>query len=280
MQLAFFSKHLATTPVDEMSQPLRAIGLESVDLTVRPGGHVEPERVQDELPRACEVLLAQGIRVAMITTNLVDAGDPLTTKVLSMAARCGISHYKLGYFAYEGFGTIRRQRQEVQARLRDMAQLNGEFGIVGGYHNHSHDYFGASVGDVAYALEAADPRWLGCYFDAAHASIEGGSSGWVQGLDLLAERVVMLAVKDYGWTENAGYAGGRRFRVRWEPLQNGNVPWPAVLRCLKRSGFNGPVSLHAEYQEHGELAEEEYLQQVARDVQTWNGWCAEEEVAV
>jgi L-ribulose-5-phosphate 3-epimerase len=276
MQLCFFSKHLASSSIEQMAVALRAVGLDSVDLTVRPNSHIAPERVEEELPHAYEVLRAQGIRIAMITTNLTDAHDPLTTKVLSTAARCGISHYKLGYYSYAGFGTIRQQRQEVRAKLRDMAELNAQLGIVGGYHNHSHNFFGAALGDIDYALQDADARWMGCYFDVAHASIEGGSSGWLQGLDLLAERIVMLAVKDYAWTQNKGYAGGRRFHVDWQPLETGNTPWPQALRCLRQVNFQGPVSFHAEYQDNPAYAEPEtYLQEVARDVKLFRQWMAE-----
>ncbi|MDF2439628.1 MAG: hypothetical protein JWN98_612, partial [Abditibacteriota bacterium] len=131
--------------------------------------------------------------------------------------------------------------------------------------------------DIAYVLEEIDPACIGLYFDAAHAGIEGGSSGWIQGLDLLAERVVMLAVKDYRWAEH-GYGGGRSFGVQWNPLENGNVPWPEVLKYIKQCGFNGPVSLHSEYQgNHSfrDLTTDEVFAQTARDVIVFRKWMRE-----
>ncbi|MDF2439667.1 MAG: hypothetical protein JWN98_651 [Abditibacteriota bacterium] len=136
MQLCVFSKHLAGPPLEETARRLRAMGISAIDLTVRAGGHIEPERVQDELPRAHEVLAAHGVRIAMITTGIVDATEAHTAAVLRTAHLVGVSHYKLGYYSYEGFGTLRKQREEVRSKLRDLAQLNGEVGIVGGFHNH------------------------------------------------------------------------------------------------------------------------------------------------
>ncbi len=248
-QLCVFSKHLAGMPLDETARRLRAMNLEAIDLTVRSGGHVEPELATQDLPAAAALLHHEGVRIAMITTAIMDATDAQNEAILRAAAQAGIHYYKLGYFSYAGFGTLRKQRQEVAARLADLAALNKEIGIKGGYHNHSHNFFGANLADIAYALENVDPQWLGLYFDPAHATIEGGSSAWMMGLDLLRERTIMLAVKDFYWTnDGSGYAGGRRHKVRFCPLSEGNVPWPRVLQCLKESHFDGPISLHSEYQ--------------------------------
>ncbi len=272
-QLMVFSKNLLGPSLGEIARRLRAMGVSSLDLTVRAGGHVEPSRAREELPRAQAELHAQGVEIGQITTNLTDAHHDDARAVLETAARCGIGFYKLGYFAYQGFGTLRKARDEARDRVRDLAQLSAEIGICGGFHNHSHNFIGASVPDIDFVL--SDQSAIGVYFDPAHASIEGGISGWEIGLDLLQERIVMLAVKDYAWVENGQGAGGRRFKVQWVPLQNGNVPWPRVVEHLQTIGFDGPISLHSEYRgahSFRDLCGEELWQQTARDTEVFRGW--------
>ena len=268
-QLCVFSKNLAGLPLDEAARRLRALDIEALDLTVRPDGHVEPERAMEDLPSAAALLQREGVSIAMITTGITDARDAKSETILRAAAKAGVKYYKLGYFSYGGFGTIKKQRQEVAAHFADLAALNKEIGIQGGYHNHSHNFFGANLADIAYALENVDPQWLGLYFDPAHAVIEGGSSGWIMGLDLLRERTIMLAVKDFLWTnDGSGYAGGRRHKVLFCPLADGNVLWPRVLQCLKESHFDGPISLHSEYKgahSFRDLNTDEVFEQTARD---------------
>ena len=48
--LCFFSKHLPRMNGRELGRTLKALGFDGVDLTVRPGGHVDPKRVAIELP--------------------------------------------------------------------------------------------------------------------------------------------------------------------------------------------------------------------------------------
>ena len=277
-QICVFSKHLAGPPLAETARRLRAMGIDAIDLTVRPGGHVAPQNVAEALPRAAEELAGEGVRIAMITTNITDAAEPDTEAILRTAAKLGIGYYKLGYYNYAGFGTLRKQRTEVAAKFRDLALRNQEIGIRGAYHNHSHNFFGAVVADIAWALEDVDPQWLGLYFDTAHATIEGGSSGWMMGLDLLKDRVFMLAVKDYFWSEERGYGGGRRHKAQWCPLEDGNVDWPRVLQYLKASNFAGPITLHSEYQggsSFRDLTTDEVFEQTARDAPMFRQWLAE-----
>ncbi|MDR3708681.1 MAG: TIM barrel protein [Capsulimonadaceae bacterium] len=278
MQYMLFSKHIAGYSPTETARRLRAIGLDAIDLTVRPGGHVEPERVEDDLPAYVSELAREGVRVGMITTNIVSATDRVGEKVLRCAASCGIHYYKLGYFNYQGFGTLREQRIEIRAKMRELAQLNQGVGIRGGYHNHSDAFIGASLSDIDFILDGTHPKWLGLYFDPAHAVIEGGSAGWLMGLDLHKDRLSMVAVKDFYWSEGEGYAGGRRFHVRFAPLAEGNVPWLEVLGHLKEIGFNGPVSFHSEYQgSHSfrDLTTDQVFDQTARDLELFRSWTHE-----
>ena len=60
----------------EMTFPNGTVALSGVDLTVRPKGHVLPERAAEDLPRAFEAIRSHGVEVPMISTELVSASDP------------------------------------------------------------------------------------------------------------------------------------------------------------------------------------------------------------
>src|SRR6184192_1209308 len=72
----FFSKHLPNLNYDDLGKAVSGAGFDGVDLTVRPGGHVLPERVAQDLPRAVETIRSHGLEVPMITTELTSAADP------------------------------------------------------------------------------------------------------------------------------------------------------------------------------------------------------------
>ena len=275
-----FSKSFQDIPLQSLAGRMKEMGIDSLDLTVREDGHVKPSEVEDGLPRMCEHLSKFGVSVGMISTTLTSASDPFARSILKTAVRCGIGYYKIGYYPYEGFGSLTRQLRSVKAQVRGLAELNGEIGIHGGFHNHSHHAIGASLWDVAEVLEGTAPEAMGLYLDPTHALIEGGAGAWRMGIDLLSDRITMLAAKDFRWIEGTHkHGGGRRNSTEFCPLDEGNVPWPEVIEILHQVGFNGPVSFHADYRglvSFEDLSAEDSLGVAQRDFEIFRTWLAAE----
>src|SRR5580700_9140462 len=72
LKVAIFSKHLQFVQGDELAQTAADIGFDAIDLAVRKGGHIEPERVRQELPPLVAIIRKHGLEVPMITTDIVD----------------------------------------------------------------------------------------------------------------------------------------------------------------------------------------------------------------
>jgi len=269
-QITLFSKSIQDYPLERLPEKFQHMGIKSIDLTVRPGGHVEPEKVEIELPLIHERLTKSGISINMITTNIIDAADTLTTKILRTAAGLGIKYYKLGYYTYKGFGSLASQREEVKKRVNELSELNGETGIHGGYHNHSGNFLGASLWDIHYIIKDTDPAAIGVYLDPAHAVIEGGRSAWKMGMDLLSDRITMLAVKNFRWINREKDCTDTRHQsIEMCPLSDGNVPWEEVLQILEKINFKGPASIHGEYKgpyAFRDLNTEEVFEQLEKDI--------------
>src|SRR5947207_6113402 len=82
-KLCLFSKHLPKLNYNDLGKTVKQMGFDGVDLTVRPGGHVLPGRVAEDLPIAVERIRSYALEVPMITTALVSATDPAARPTLS-----------------------------------------------------------------------------------------------------------------------------------------------------------------------------------------------------
>jgi sugar phosphate isomerase/epimerase len=235
-----FSKPLDERSDADLARIAQEVGADGVDLTVRGNGHVKPPRVAEDLPRAVEAIRARGLAVPMITTELTSAADPARA-ILSAAARLKIPYFKLGYWMWKPNDAIDRRLAQIHKDLAALTALAQEHGVVAGYHNHSGDYVGEAVWDIRELLRGLDPRWVGYYFDAAHATIEGGLGGWDITERIAVAQLKMVAVKDFYWEKRNG-----RWDVRWCPLGEGMVDWKKALARL--AGFTGPISIHVEYE--------------------------------
>ena len=260
--ICFFSKHLPSMDWHRLGQAVKGAGFGGVDLTVRPKGHVAPERVAADLPRAVEAIRAHGLSVPMITTALVSADDPAARPTLETAARLGIRLVKAGYYSY-AYKDVRAELAAVARQFADLASLAASCGATLGFHNHTGNV-GASGWDAAAIVDPAEPRAAGYYFDAAHAVVEGGVGGWRAFTSLAASRLTMVAVKDFVWAKS-----DRGWRPRWVPLGEGVVDWPRHFGDLAAAKFAGPISVHLEYLETSNgawSAERRTLEAAARDL--------------
>ncbi len=224
-----------------LAQSVKKLGFGGIDLTVRPGGHVLPERATDDLPKAFNAIRAEGLSVPMITTGLISATDPHAKPILATAGRLGINYFKPGYYKY-AFSDVRSELNKAMSEFRALTELGKQQGVQAGFHNHE-GYIGAQLWDVAQTIDQLDPKWVGYYFDIRHAVAEGGGAGWKIALNLAALRIKMIAVKDSYWDRTA--RGWRQINC---PLGDGMVDWKAYLKALRETNFQGPISLHLEYE--------------------------------
>jgi sugar phosphate isomerase/epimerase len=261
-KLCFFTKPLPEMDWRRLSRSVRQLGFDGLDLTVRPGGHVLPEKAAEDLPRAVGTAREEGLDVPMITTALTSANDPTARPVLSTAGKLGIPYFKAGYSLYE-HKDVRGELARAGRDFRGLVELATECGVQAGFHNHS-EYVGAALWDYATFIEPLDPKWAGYYFDARHATAEGGAGAWKTAVHLVKSRLKMMAIKDFAWAKTA-----RGWQDANCPLGEGMVDWPYVLGELC-PGFQGPISLHMEYEVPGATTaerEQNILAAAARDLE-------------
>ena len=236
-----FSKHLPELAWSDVGRAVKDAGFDGVDLTVRAGGHVLPERAADDLPRAIEAIKSHGVDVPMITTELTSAAAPAAKPLLQAAARSGVRYFKTGYWRFTSSPDVKAQVAAAGEALAGLAALARDCGIELGFHNHAA-YIGAALWDIAPAVDRLDPRWAGYYFDPRHAVAEGGAGSWKAATHLVLPRLKMVALKDCLWVK-----GAKGWQVENCPLGEGMVDWAWFGAALRQARFAGPISVHLEY---------------------------------
>lgn len=274
MKLVMFSKMLQEFSVADAGDIIKDLGFDGVDLTVRPGGHVLPEKVKDDLEPAIETLRDKGLSVPMISTGLTSADDPAAEPTFEVAAACGVEALKLGYWKTGEFGTFKQKLEEVKKDLVGLATLAAKFGISANIHVHSGDFMSACAPVVYMLIEPYEPQLIGAYADFCHMGAEGSRGGWKQGLDLLGERINLVGVKNAGLFQRTDDQGNVRWELKLLPVWEGITPFPTAFGYLKQLGFDGTCSFHSEYQGSSswkDLTTPELIEQTRKDLEYVKG---------
>ncbi len=269
LKVAIFSKHLQFVQGEDLARAAGDLGFDGVDITVRKGGHVLPERVREDLPRLVATLRKQPLAVPMITTDIVDADTPHAEDIVATMAELGIPYYRWGGLKYTENQPYTAQLEAMKPRIARLGQLNSRYKVCAMYHTHSGTgVVGASIWDLHILLNDFDPRAVGVNFDVGHAVIEGGLGGWINSFHITGPHLRGIAVKDFAWAKDSKGT----WKPEWKPLGEGMVPFSQFFRMVAQAGFAGPLQLHFEYPLS---TREETYAAMRHDLATLRGYLAE-----
>jgi len=241
LEVHLFSKHLQFLSIKDAAQMAKEMGFSGLDLTVRPKGHILPENVKSELPKAIADIKSAGSTCKMMTTAISDVAHPLDIDVIKTASREGIQFYRCDWFKYREDMSLEASLDYYQEKVRELGEVNKAHYIIGCYQNHSGIKVGASVWEVKRILETVDSKFFGAQYDIRHAVAEGGRS-WTNGVKLLKDQMKTIVLKDFKWGKVDG-----KWKIVNVPIGEGMVDFNAYFKLLKKLEVKPPVSLHLEY---------------------------------
>ena len=188
-----------------------------------------------------------------------------TEEILRTAQKCGLKHFRMGWYRYDNTKPIWPQLDSFRAKFHDLITLAKEIGIQPTYQNHSGAKMaGAGVWDIAMLMKdypASDVAWA---FDMMHAKVEGGLS-WPTQFALARDRLAAVQFKNYIWENNV---------PKSVSLATGIVNKESV-DVLKKINYTGPCLIHNEYLK-GDIKQSDFLASVIKaskdDLVTLQSW--------
>ena len=241
LDISIFSKHLQFLDYKETGQMAAELGFNGVDLTVRPKGHVLPENVKIDLPKAVNDIKAGGSTCRMMTTSIESVDKPYDVDIIKTAGQNGITYYRTNWYKYVEGLTMPQSIKKYQDQIYHLGELSKQHNIVGSYQNHAGTKVGASYWEIHQLLEKVNPKYFGVQYDIRHATVDSAYS-WTNGLELLHKQIKVIVLKDFKWGKV-----DNQLKAINVPVGEGVVDFDKYFKLLKAYGLNPPVSLHLEY---------------------------------
>ncbi len=240
-KIHIFSKHLQFLDYNAMSEVAKEIGFDGIDLTVRPKGHVLPEKVEEDLPKAVDAMKKVGFTPSLFCTAVESAVNATDVRLLQTAARLGFQYYRMNWYRYPDSQGMPQALDSFADKIGGLAKLNKRLGLTGCYQNHAGILIGSSIWEVYQLLKKAPADNMGSQYDIRHAVVEGGLS-WQNGLNLIMPRIKTIILKDFVWTQRSG-----KWVTQNVPFAQGMVDWDTYFKILKKNNVRVPFCLHLEY---------------------------------
>jgi sugar phosphate isomerase/epimerase len=251
MPFVYFTKTLQKLDVPALAAFCKEVGLDGVDMAVRPGFPVTPDNVGTALPEAAKVLRDQGLTIGLVTfpTSLNDAESKAAKAIFEACGKANIPAIKIGYFPYKDH--FEDALKSARVRLAGFAKLAEQTKVRACCHTHSGNYIGNNAASLRLLLQDLDPHHVGAFLDTGHTAVNGGPIKLE--VDILRPWLSMIAIKDMVWKKD-----DKGWHSEVAPVGDGIVKWNDFAQAMKDARFTGTISLHGEY-EAKDLAERKEL---------------------
>jgi L-ribulose-5-phosphate 3-epimerase len=246
--LCVYSGCLAKIPYPQLPEIVGSMGYDGVDLTVMPGGHVDPSRYMVDLDRAFQTFQDAGIELPMVTTSFTSPSQAYAYAILYVSAELGARFCRLGTWPPQPAETSGQLANIRAAMMRnDLAQFAAtgtRCKITPLLANHAGSYPGRSIPEVETMLTGIEPKAFGYCFDPVQAVIEAQSANaWEAALQAALPRLGAVALSDVALDHDPGGA----IKPRLCALGEGIIDWKKFFPALAAAHFHGPVSMHMDY---------------------------------
>jgi sugar phosphate isomerase/epimerase len=226
-------------PLEALADKVAGLGLDGIELPVRQGYQVEPEKIATALPIAVKIMATRGLKILSVAGSLDavtigacgDAGIPILRSMV------GVDLAKASYLE-----TIHQHRKVWDALVPALEKSSVTIGI----QNHSGNSVGSAIG-LFHLIEKYDPKHVCAILDMAHSAIAGEPTELA--VDLLWERMRGLINFKGAFREriNGPEEAEAVYRTHWTTAAHAGYSWRGLVAEMLRRGFKGTFCLPAEY---------------------------------
>ncbi|HUT25154.1 MAG TPA: sugar phosphate isomerase/epimerase [Sumerlaeia bacterium] len=236
-QLTVFSKPWPDKPLPELAKFVKGLGLDGVELPVRPGYQVEPKNVTKGLPEAAKILADHGLKIGSVAGPTDEATIAACGKAgVPIIRICVGIDMNIGYFATE-----EKVRKEFDALIPALDR----HGVSIGVQNHCDVCVGSAVG-IMHLIEKYDPKHVSAVLDPAHSAVDGEPEA--MGLDIVWSHLSLINFKAaFHLRTNGPEAPEAEWTVHWTTGRHSGFSWSKMVNLLKQRGYKGDICLPAEY---------------------------------
>ena len=232
-----FTKHWKTTPLAELGPLVRGLGFTGVELPVRRGFQVVPERAGTDLPAAARQLADAGVTIHSVAAAADEA-------MIAACADAGVPMIRI-------MAPVRLDESYAEAEARYQREFDAllpaldRTSVTLGIQNHCGREIANALG-LRSLIGRYDPRHVAAVWDAGHEALNGSEPELA--IDIIWSHLGRVNLKNAVWLQTAA-AGAAN--TEWEPYWTagrlGLSPWPRVAAELCRRGYAGAVCITAEY---------------------------------
>jgi len=223
------------------------MGFDAVELCVRPGYQVEPDKIAADLPKAVRDLADMGLKVESISTS---NWLPSTVDIEACAS-AGVPMFR--GLAMIGENEYLSTEADIRKQIDDLLPVLMQNGVKLGIQNHCGKLVCNAMG-LRHLIEDYDPKYISAVWDPGHGALHGEEIELA--LDIVWDHLGMVNLKNAYWSRAVDPESGEvTWPMVWTTGWDGKASFPLIASELKRRDWSGVLCLGATYTDASRMDE-------------------------
>jgi L-ribulose-5-phosphate 3-epimerase len=227
-------------------------GYEAVELVFSDKKDLHIDLSRAELQQVGEQCAAAGVTISSVIANYAERGNLLSrdpaerekcckslSRSLEIAGALGVDGVLLHPGQLTAEGTYDQAWDDLREALRQLSAVAEQNRAVIGLENVWNKFL-LSPREARTFIDELGSPWVGIYLDTANMMAYGYPEQWIRSL---GKRICKVHFKDF-----------KRREHRFVNLLEGDTDWPAVMRELRRAGYDSAL-IHEVGGDHSTLVE-------------------------
>lgn len=247
MDIILNSKFFGALSVEQLGIKVLDLGYDGLDINIRPNHPVNPSNALETLDKAVKLWSEIGVSCPMATApiDMVDPERPDAKLIYEACRKAGVPRLKIGFWGFSPGDNYWNSIDKARFALERFERLSDDTGVQTCYQIHSGPNLGSNCAGLSHLIRGFDPRLIGAYPDVGHIALDG--EDWAMGFSMINEYISVLGAKDVRHAP-ASVEQSPPYVPKFVKLGSGSIDWDRCLGALVRLGFDGPISVHTEYE--------------------------------
>ena len=245
MHIVLNSKFFNYLSVENLGETTENLGYDGLDICLRPNHPIDPNTARTELP-STRIWEQQGLIYPLATAPAdLNQPDDRAESLFAACAESGIPRLKIGFWRFESNDDYWQLFDRARKALDGFIALSRRYQVQTCYQAHSGSCLGSNISGLMYLLKEFDPQEVGAYPDLGHLELDG--EDWPMGLSMMGNCLTVVGIKDVCYSQRLENSASICL-PSFVKVGVGIVDWENRLVDLHKSNFNGPLTVHTEYQ--------------------------------
>lgn len=238
-----FTKFWKDFPLPVLAHTIRKLGFDGIELPVRPGFQVQPDRIARDLSEVVRLFREEGLKIGSV------AAEP-NIETIRALGEVNVPILRTLVKVPEG-ASYMKTMDEAIAQLESLVPVLEDTGVKIGIQNHCDREVSSTMG-LRYLVQPFDPKHVGAVLDIGHCGLAGETPDLA--LDMIESHLCMVNFKNaYRVRTNGPEAPKAKWKLHLTTGRHGLADWGAATKKLKQRNYIGDICLTAEYEEEADV---------------------------